>query len=120
MLRSALFSALALLALLPFAGAQRGGLVCRNGSCEKVIYGTAPAGTRLRVNAHGPVTLEGGTAPALQYTVKVTVSARSEAEARRWLQLYTVRVVSQGDTTVFTAPTGPVTATVNLKTPRMS
>src|SRR6185369_5398761 len=120
MLRSALFSALALLAFLPFAGAQRGGLTCRNGSCEKVIYGTAPAGSRLRVNAHGPVSLEGGTSPTLQYVVKVSISARTEAEARRWLQSYAVRVTSQGSMTVFTAPNGPVTATVSLKAPRMS
>src|ERR1039457_5433330 len=119
MLRSALFSALAVLVLLPFAGAQRG-LTCKDGRCEKVIFGTAPAGSRLRVNAHGPVTLEGGASPNLLYTVTVSVSARSEAEARRWLQQYAVRVVAQGSTTVFTAPGGPVTAAVSLKTPRMS
>ncbi len=121
MLRSALFSALAVLAFLPFAGAQRGqGLTCKNGTCEKVIYGTAPIGSRLRVNAHGPVTLEGGTSTSLQYAVTVTVSARSEAEARRWLQQYTVRVDALGSTTVFTAPPGPIVATVSLKTPRLS
>ena len=53
-------------------GPSADGLVCRNGTCEKVIHGTAPAGSRLRVNAHGPVTLEGGRLPAnSQYTVKV-------------------------------------------------
>jgi len=119
MLRSALFSALAVLALLPYAGAQKG-LTCKNGKCEKVIYGTAPAASRLRVNAHGPVTLEGGASTSLLYTVTVSVSARSETEARRWLQQYEVRVVSQGSTMVFTAPSGPVMAAVSLKTPRMS
>jgi DUF4097 and DUF4098 domain-containing protein YvlB len=119
MLRSALSSALAVLAFLPFAGAQRG-MTCKNGNCEKVIYGTAPAGSRLRVNAHGPVTLEGGASTSLVYSVTVTVSARSETEARRFLQQYAVRVASQGATTVFTAPGGPVTAAVSLKTPRMS
>ncbi|HTS25562.1 MAG TPA: hypothetical protein VMH81_06790 [Bryobacteraceae bacterium] len=119
MLRSALFSALAVLAFLPFAGAQKG-VTCRNGTCEKVIYGVAPAASRLRVNAHGPVTLEGGTAPNLQYTVTVSISARSEAEAQRFLQQYQVRVVSQGPTTVFTAPGGPVVAAVSLKTPSLN
>src|SRR2546423_6039091 len=119
MLRSALFSALAVLAFLPFAGAQKG-LTCKDGKCEKVIYGAAPAGSRLRVNAHGPVTLEGGASPNLTYVVTVSVSARSDAEARRWLQAYAVRVVSQGPTTVFTAPGGPVTTTVSIKTPRMN
>ncbi|HLK63877.1 MAG TPA: hypothetical protein VKU19_10590 [Bryobacteraceae bacterium] len=119
MLRSALFSALAILAFLPFAGAQKG-FTCKNGTCEKVIYGTAPAAARLRVNAHGPVKLQGGTSPNLQYVVTVTVSARTEAEARRWLQQYAVRVISQGDTTVLTAPNGPVVAAVLLKTPRLT
>ena len=119
MLRSALFSALAVLAFLPFAGAQNGP-TCKDGKCERVIYGAAPAGSRLRVNAHGPVTLEGGASTDLQYKVTVTVTARTEAEARRWLQQYMVHVVSQGATTVFTAPGGPVMATVSLKTPRMS
>lgn len=119
MLRSALFSALAVLAFLPFAGAQKG-LTCRNGKCEKVIYGAAPASSRLRVNAHGPVTLEGGASQNLSYTVTVSVSARTEAEARRWLQAYAVRLVTQGPTTVFTAPGGPVTTTISMKTPRMA
>src|SRR5512140_2710305 len=119
MLRSSPFSALGIFALLPFAGAQMG-LTCKDGRCEKVIYGTAPAGSRLRVNAHGPVKLEGGTSPSLLYTVTVSVSARSESEARRALQQYVVRVVSQGSTTVFTAPGGPVMASVSLKTPRMT
>src|SRR5258705_12827016 len=98
MLRSALFSALGVLALLPFAGAQKG-LTCKNGKCEKVIYGAAPASSRLRVNAHGPVTLEGGASQNLSYTVTVSVSARTEAEARRWLQADAVRLVTQGTTT---------------------
>src|SRR5450432_1375957 len=116
MLRSALFSALAVLAFLPFAGAQKG-LTCKNGTCDKVIYGAAPAGTRLRVNAHGPVTLEGGASTNLLYTVVVSVTARTEAEARRILQQYGVKLVSQGGTTVFTAPGGPVMASVSLRTP---
>jgi DUF4097 and DUF4098 domain-containing protein YvlB len=119
MLRSALFSALAVLAFLPFAGAQKG-LTCKNGTCEKVIYGAAPATARLRVNAHGPVTLEGGAATNLLYTIVVSVSARSDAEARRILLQYSARLSSQGGTTVLTAPGGPVTTTVSIKAPRLS
>ena len=45
--------------------------------------GTVPAASRLRVNAHGPVTLEGGVAKDLSYTIRLSVNARTEAEARR-------------------------------------
>src|SRR3954453_15982025 len=108
MRRSALFSALAILAALPIAtvpaSAQQ--LVCKNGKCERIIYGAAPAGSRLRVNAHGPVTLEGGVTKDLTYTIRLSVNARTEAEARRALQQYTVRVEKQGPWTELTAPGG--------------
>ena len=46
----------------------------------RVYSGSEPAGQRLRVNAHGPVTFQGGTASRLQYTVRVSVTARTEAQ----------------------------------------
>jgi hypothetical protein len=116
-----LSSALAVLAgllasLLPAADQQ---LVCRNGKCERTIYGAAPAGSRLRVNAHGPVTLEGGVAKDLTYKIRVSVNARSEAEARRLLQQYTVKVDTQGQWTVLTAPGGAVMTSVSVSAPRL-
>src|SRR5271165_7570788 len=105
MRRSGLFSALAVLGFLPLAGAQPG-LTCKGGRCSKVISGVAPVRSQLRVNTHGPVTFEGGASGNLSYTVTVTVNARSEAEARRLLQRYNVRTVSEGLWTVFTAPGG--------------
>jgi hypothetical protein len=72
------------LAWLPLAFGQQP-VTCQNGKCTKVVRGTAPAASRLRVNAHGPVALEGGTSRTMSYTVKVSVSARTEAEARRVL-----------------------------------
>src|SRR5690242_18553143 len=119
MRRSGLSSALAGLALLvaPVAAQQ---LTCRNGKCERVIYGTCPAAARLRVSAHGPVNLEAGTAKELTYTIRVSVNARSDAEARRLLQQYNVRVMNQAGWTVLNAPGGEVMTAVTLKAPRLS
>src|SRR5215471_18191578 len=116
MLRSGLSSALAFAATLLPAQAQQ--FICRNGRCERVIYGTAPAPTRLRVNAHGPVTLEGGTSKELSYSIKVVAIARTDAEARRALQAYNVRLDSGGPWTVLTAPGGPIETTVAVKSAR--
>ena len=58
------------------------------------------------MNAHGPVTLEGGVSKDLTYTIRLSVNARTEAEARRALQQYAVRVATQGAWTVLTAPGG--------------
>src|SRR4051812_31279007 len=117
MRRSGLFSALAVLAALLPVSAQQ--LVCRNGKCERIIYGAAPAGSRLRVNAHGPVTLEGGVGKDLSYVIRVSVNARTEGEARRALQQYAVRVEKQGPWTVLTAPGGVVMTSVSVKSPRL-
>jgi len=118
MRRSGLFSALALLVCLAPASAQP--WTCKSGKCERVINGTLSAAQRLRVNAHGPVTLEAGTARELSYTVRLTVNARSEAEARRMLQNYAVRLDAQGQWTVLTAPGGPVMTAVTVKAPRLT
>src|SRR4051794_16618961 len=121
MRRSGLSSALAVLAgffaaLLPAAAQQ---LVCKNAKCERTIYGTAPAGSRLRVSAHGPVTLEGGVSTNLTYTIRLSVDARTEAEARRALQQYAVRVSTQGGWTVLNAPGGVVMTAVTIKAPTL-
>jgi DUF4097 and DUF4098 domain-containing protein YvlB len=118
MRRSALFSALAAIAALPPLMAQQ--LTCRNGKCERTIYGTMPATARLRVSVHGPVTLEAGVSKTLTYTVKLSVDARSEAEGRRLLTRYAVRVGTQGPWTVMTAPPGEVMTAVTLKAPRLA
>ncbi len=122
MRRSGLSSALAAIAFLPLASGQQG-LTRENGQWVRTISGTMPATARLRVNAHGPVTLDGGVSRNLTYTVRLTVStraARTEAEARRWLQQYSVRVDSQGGWTVVTVPAGPALASVSLNTPRLN
>jgi len=118
MRRSGLSSALAVLAALLPASAQQ--LVCKDGKCERIIYGSAPAGSRLRVNAHGPVTLEGGVSKNLSYTIRLSVNARSEAEGRRALQQYTVHVATQGPWTVLNAPGGVVMTAVTIKAPNLA
>src|SRR4051812_9075396 len=114
---SGLSSALVVAVALPAYGQQ---LTCRNGKCERIIYGSAPASARLKVSANGPVTVEGGVSRTFSYTIRATVNMRSEAEARRALQNYVVRVQQQGPWTVLTAPGGGVMTAVTIKAPKLS
>jgi DUF4097 and DUF4098 domain-containing protein YvlB len=119
MRRSALFSILAGLVWMAPTGAQSG-ITRENGLWVRKISGSVSGRQRLRVNAHGAVSLEGGTSRDLLYTVTLSVNARSEPEARRLLQFYAVRLETQGQWTVLTAPRGPIMATVALKAPGLS
>jgi DUF4097 and DUF4098 domain-containing protein YvlB len=120
MLRSAHFSARALLALTAFAAcAQQQRMVREGDRWRRDFYGTAPAGKRLRINAHGPVTLQAGTGKSLSYTVSVSVRARTEREAAQVLERYAIRLETVGDRVVLTAPGGPVISTVTVKAPRI-
>jgi DUF4097 and DUF4098 domain-containing protein YvlB len=108
-------------ALLPAAPAQP--LARENGQWVRTIQGSAPSQARLRINAHGPVMLEGGTSRKLSYVVRLTVSVRTaptEAAARRWLDQYAVRIQSQGSWTVLTAPASMVMASLTIKTPNLN
>jgi hypothetical protein len=122
MRRSGLSSALAVIAVaLPTAvqtSAQQ--LTCKNGKCERIIYGSAPVGSKLRVNANGPVAIEGGVSKTMTYVVRMTVNMRTEAEARRALQAYTVRVNQQGQWTTLTTPGGAVVTAVTIKAPKLA
>lgn len=124
--RSAHFKRVGLLAypfafygLLPAAFAQPP-VACSNGQCVAVFQGVAAATPRLRISAHGPVVLQGGTSDKLAYTVKVTVSARTEAAARRILASYRIRVESQGGWTVLTAPGGAAMTAVTVRAPHLT
>jgi DUF4097 and DUF4098 domain-containing protein YvlB len=99
--------------------AQQTGVVRDGDRFRREFYGSHPAAKRLRINAHGPVTLQAGTDNTVSYNVSVSVRARSEAEARRVLERYAVRLETVGDRVVLTAPGGPVVTTVTVKTPRI-
>ncbi len=105
-----------LLAALP-AGAQ--GLVCKDGRCERTIYGSAPAASRLRIRAHGPVTLEAGASKQLSYVVSVQVNARTPDEGRRTLERFAVSAQSAGGWTVISMPGGAALTAVTVKAPKL-
>jgi DUF4097 and DUF4098 domain-containing protein YvlB len=94
-------------------------LTCRNGQCERIIYGSAPSTNRLRIQAHGPVTLEAGGSGPLTYTVSVKINARTEAEARRTLQQFAVRIESGGGWTRVSMPGGAALTAVTVKSPKL-
>jgi DUF4097 and DUF4098 domain-containing protein YvlB len=107
------------LAILPLACWAQQAMTCQHGQCVQVLAGQAGIRQQLRVNAHGPVTLEAGVGTELKYTVRVVVRAANEAEARRILELYPVRVTREGDWSVLTAPGEPMASTLVLRAPRL-
>jgi DUF4097 and DUF4098 domain-containing protein YvlB len=114
------FKTLAILLLLPLAATpQQSGITRQGDRFVRDFSGSVPAARRLRINAHGPVTVQAGTANRISYTVHLSVRARSEAEARIVMQRYSVRVAPQGEWVVLTAPGGPVISTVTVKAPRL-
>src|SRR4051794_22964137 len=121
MRRLGLSSALVFAVAAPLLAQQQVGAVsCRGGKCERVISGAAPAATRLRVNANGPVSIEGGVGKTITYTVRLTVQMRTEAEARHALQAFDVRMQQQGPWAVMTTPGGAVTTTVTMQAPKLA
>jgi DUF4097 and DUF4098 domain-containing protein YvlB len=119
--RSELFSALAVLVCVPLAGSAQPWLTHENGLWVRTFTGSAAATPRLRINAHGPVTLDAGNAGARQYsyTVKVSVRARTPEQARRILQQYSVKIQPQGEWLVMTTPGGPVTSFASVTAPSL-
>ena len=114
------FRTVAILLLLPAAGVpQQTGMVREGDRFVREFQGSAPAGRRLRVNAHGPVSVQAGVSNNISYTVHLSVRARSETEARYVMQHYSVRLSPQGEWVVLTAPGGPVISTVTVKAPRL-
>jgi DUF4097 and DUF4098 domain-containing protein YvlB len=105
--------------LAPASVSQQAGVTREGARFVRDFHGTGPASRRLRINAHGPVTVQAGVADRLQYTIRVSVRARTEGEARSVLQHYSVREESKGDTLVLTAPGGPVISHVLVRTPRV-
>ena len=114
------FKTLAILLLLPgVAVPQPSGIVREGDRFVRDFHGIAPLGRRLRINAHGPVSVHAGVANSISYTVHLSVRARTEAEARSVMQRYNVRVSPRDGWVVLTAPGGPVISTVSVKAPRL-
>jgi hypothetical protein len=114
------FKIFAILLLLPVAVLpQQSGLVRQGDRFVRDFSGSAPAGRRLRINAHGPVSVQAGNGRSISYTVHLSVRARTEAEARSVMQRYNVRVTPQGEWVVLTAPGGPVISAVTVRAPRL-
>jgi hypothetical protein len=109
----------AALACLPFSSYAQA-LVREGDRWVRVFSGAAPAGQKLRVDAHGPVTLRAGVSRQLSYTAKVSVRARSEADARRLLDQFQVRVTPQGGWSVLSVPRGPMLSTLTVQAPRLT
>ncbi len=51
---------------------------------------------RLRITSRGPITINGAAQDELSYTLKIRVKAANEAEARRLMNAFSVRVAKQG------------------------
>src|SRR5690348_242177 len=83
-----------LFAALPLAVFAQPALVREGGRWVETLTGSVPAGVRLRASCQGPVHLEAGAAGDGNYTVRLSVAARTEAEARRILERSIVRVSS--------------------------
>ena len=86
----------------------------------QTVSGTGPASARLRVTCQGPVHLEAGGGNELSYTARLSVMARTEAEARRILAQVAVRAVPAGEWSTLIVGGGPVTVDLSVQAPRLS
>jgi DUF4097 and DUF4098 domain-containing protein YvlB len=89
-------------------------------SWVRTYTGSIPAAVRLRVNGHGPVTLTAGAGREIGYTVKVSVTARTEAEARRMLDRESIHAEVHGEWAVLTTPGGAALSTTVIRAPRLT
>jgi hypothetical protein len=106
--------------LLPLLACAQQQLTRQGDLWVRTFSGTAPAAPRLRLNAQGPVTLEGGVSQDVSYQVKVSVKTLTAAEALHIFNRYAVRVAPRGDWLVLTAPGGPFLSAVSVKAPRLA
>src|ERR1039458_10373493 len=98
MRRSGLSKAPLCIALLPLAALAHPWLTHEGDLWVRTYNDTAPVKPRVRINSHGPVLIEGNSSPAqFVFTVKVAVRARTQEEARVWLEKLQVRAESQGE-----------------------
>ena len=121
MRRSALFKALAIVALMPLAPSAQPWLSQEGDLWVRTYRETAAAKPRLHIVSHGPVMLEGNVAANFEYVVKVTVHARSREEARRLLEKADAEphVEQQKEWLVLTAPGRYAMSSVEVRAPKL-
>jgi DUF4097 and DUF4098 domain-containing protein YvlB len=105
--------------LLPLAGSGQQELNREGNAWSRTFTGTLPAQSRLRIVGHGPVALEGGVSKNIWYTVKVSVAAANEAEARRILDRMTLRFLDEGGVATLIVPGGQALSTLSVKAPHL-
>jgi len=107
------------MALVPAAACAQPWLTREGGLWVRTFHGTAAAKPRLRIVAHGPVTLAGNVSANFVFTVKVSVRARTREEARRTLERASPHTEIQNDWLILTTPGRDTTATVEMRAPRL-
>jgi hypothetical protein len=119
MRRSVLFRILTCAAFLPTVACGQSWLTQEGGLWVRTFHDIAVAKPRLRINAHGPVTLEGGASTGFDYIVKVSVRARTREQARALLERAEPRTEAQNDWFVLTTPGRETTTTVTMRAPHL-
>jgi len=105
--------------LLPLGAGAQAWLTREGGLWVRTFQKTAPAKPRLRIEAHGPVRLDGNVSPNFQVTVKVSVQARTREQARSMLERAEVRVEPQKDWLVISTPGRNASSSVVMRAPRL-
>ena len=119
MRRSEVFRALVWLAFLPMAAGAQPWLTQEGGVWVRTFHDIALAKPKLRIVAHGPVTVEGDTSTGFDYTVKVAVRARTKEQARALLEKADLRADSRDDWFVLTTPGRGAITSVTMHAPRL-
>jgi hypothetical protein len=119
MRRSELFRGLAGLAFLPMVACAQPWLTQEGDLWVRTFHESAAARPKVRINAHGPVTLEGNVSANFEFTVKVAVRARTRELARIMLEKAELRTEVQNDWLVLTTPGRDAMGTVTMRAPRL-
>ena len=117
--RSELFRVLVWAAFLPMVACGQPWLTQEGDLWVRTVRETAAARPRVRINAHGPVTLEGNVSTNFEFTVKIAVKARSREQARIKLERAELRSESQNEWFVLTVPGRDLTTAVTMRAPRL-
>ena len=119
MRRSVPFNWLAGLTFLPMAASAQPWLTQEGDLWVRTFQETAAAKPRLRIDAHGPVKLEGNVSPNFQFTVRISVRARTREQARAMLEKAALRIEPEKDWLVVATPGRNASATVVVRAPRL-